>query len=88
MERLRFAAGPGFDPNGDTRAVGRDGNSPGASSTVTTGCVANGVPPLAPPGSVEKTNLVAGLETPLNAMPTMGLLRGMAPAEPSKAASP
>src|ERR1700722_6288902 len=55
---------------------------PAASSTVTTGCVENVVPPLAPPGWVEKTNLVAGPEIPLSAMPTMGLLIGVPPVEP------
>src|ERR1700677_5320343 len=50
--------------------------SSAASSTVTTGCVENEVPPLAPPGWVEKTNLLAGPDLPLNAIPTMGLLVG------------
>ena len=56
--------------------------SPAASSTVTTGCVENAIPPLAPPGWVEKTNFVAEPEIPLSAMPTMGLLIGVDPVEP------
>src|ERR1700677_562710 len=58
--------------------------SPAASSTVTPGCVENEVPPLAPPGWVEKTNLLAGPDIPLNAMPTMGLLVGAPPVHPQK----
>ena len=55
---------------------------PAASSTVTTGCMENAVPPLAPPGWVEKTNFVAGPEVPLSAMPTMGLSIGAPPVDP------
>src|SRR3984957_16107510 len=62
--------------------------SPAASSTVTTGWAENAVPPLAPLGWVENTNLLAGPEIPLTAMPTMDLLRGRPPVEPSKAESP
>ena len=34
------------------------------------------VPPLAPPGWLEKANLRPGLEIRVSAMPTMGLLTG------------
>ena len=56
--------------------------TPAPSSTVTTGCVENANPPLAPPGSVEKTNFVAGPVLPLSATPTMGLLIDEPPVEP------
>ena len=62
--------------------------SPAASSTVTTGWVEKALPPVAPLGCVENANLLARPEDPLRAMPTMGLLSAMPPADPSKAASP
>ena len=56
--------------------------SSAASSTVTTGWVENVVPPVAPPGWVEKTNSLAGPDIRLGAMPTMGLLVRVPPMEP------
>ena len=55
---------------------------PAASWIVTVGWVEKAVPPSAPAGWVEKANFLAAPETPLKAMPTMGLLRVMPPVEP------